>query len=1045
MTTSPLAARTEKVVYEFDVFRVDPVRRRLLRAGEQVPLTPKAFSILMVLLESRGEVVEKEELIRRIWPDTYVTEANLTQNVSALRKALGERANDHRYVVTVPGLGYSFVAEVVEVPRESSGEVQLVGPTPVPAAPALPEAAPSGDSGAVPLLPALSPAAEPRRSRRERRVLVAGLALGLLIAVAGIALVLLYQRGRAAPAGGGRESARPVAPRPAIAVLSLRNLSADQSESWLSTALSEMLITELSFGSQARVISGDEITRLRDTLASSNTEELSAENLRRLHDLLGTDLVVVGSYLTLGKSAGDKMRIDLRVLRAPEGETVTSLARVGTEENLFELVSTVGRELRRRLQWTDPSPAEVRAVLALRPANPEAARPYWEGLDRLRAFDSRGARDLLQRAVAADPSSPVIHSALSLAWMGLGYDEKAREEAERAVGLAATLPKEDRLAIEARFDEAKKDWRKASEIYRSLWTFYPDNPEYGLRLANALSASGGGAEAMAVVAELRKLPAPAGEDPRIDLAEAQIAKRVADLELQIRAAKTAAHKGRRLGESQVLAEALMLQGDGLILSGRPQDATPLYREARELFAKSGNASALAVLLFHFGVALHEQGNLAEAERMYQGSLATLSRIGSIQGVATLQANLGALYKDRGDMPHAEELLEKARASYTASGDRVLGSRTLNALGTVLAARGDPAGARQCFEQTLNIARQTGNRVDEARAIRYLGTDLALRDSLKEALRLHEQAYALTSRVGDPVRGASMLASAAADLMRLGDLAEARRRLTQALEMKRQGDDRIGIAEVLGLLARLQHRLGNLAEAHKLGREELDLARRIGSPSLAATALRNLSRWSLATGDLAGARRQLDEAVRDHVAGGETLAAAAARVELADLALREGDAAAAARLASAAADWYGRRGMRGHRSRALALRSRALVVEGRPAEAWKAAAQAHAISEQSEDLELQLAVVTAMAPAGVAVGRTAETLGHLSWAIAEAARIGDVEAGLEARLYLGALQSKSGDPLSGRATLDAVRRDAEARGFKDVASRAELATLRGPLL
>src|SRR3982751_813532 len=125
MATSPQPPGAEKQVYEFDGFRVDPVRRRLLKGGEQVSLTPKAFSILVVLLENRGEVVEKEELIRRIWPDTFVTEANLTQNVSSLRKALGERANDHRYVVTVPGRGYSFVAEVVEIPRESTSEFTI--------------------------------------------------------------------------------------------------------------------------------------------------------------------------------------------------------------------------------------------------------------------------------------------------------------------------------------------------------------------------------------------------------------------------------------------------------------------------------------------------------------------------------------------------------------------------------------------------------------------------------------------------------------------------------------------------------------------------------------------------------------------------------------------------------------------------------------------------------------------------------------------------------------------------------------------------------
>src|SRR4051794_12153573 len=152
MATSPQPPGAEKQVYEFDGFRVDPVRRRLLKGEEQVSLTPKAFSILLVLLENRGEVMEKDELIRRVWPDTDVTEANLTQNISSLRKAPGERANEHRNGVTGPGRGYSFGAEVPETPREAPGEFLTPRETPRPANPpppppvAPPVAAPSAPS-----------------------------------------------------------------------------------------------------------------------------------------------------------------------------------------------------------------------------------------------------------------------------------------------------------------------------------------------------------------------------------------------------------------------------------------------------------------------------------------------------------------------------------------------------------------------------------------------------------------------------------------------------------------------------------------------------------------------------------------------------------------------------------------------------------------------------------------------------------------------------------------------------------------------------------
>jgi DNA-binding winged helix-turn-helix (wHTH) protein/TolB-like protein len=101
-----------KLVYEFANFIVDPVRRRLLRDHEAVAITSKAFDTLLILIERRGITVSKSELMNQVWPDTAVEENNLTQQISALRRALGERPNDHRFIVTVPGRGYSFVAEL---------------------------------------------------------------------------------------------------------------------------------------------------------------------------------------------------------------------------------------------------------------------------------------------------------------------------------------------------------------------------------------------------------------------------------------------------------------------------------------------------------------------------------------------------------------------------------------------------------------------------------------------------------------------------------------------------------------------------------------------------------------------------------------------------------------------------------------------------------------------------------------------------------------------------------------------------------------------
>lgn len=111
--------------YEFGPFRLDPVRRLLLKGTEPVSVTSKVFDTLLALLESSGEVLEKDELMERVWGDTIVEEASIAQNIFVLRKALGERANEHQYVVTVPGRGYRFVASVNEVRSNGDGPGEL--------------------------------------------------------------------------------------------------------------------------------------------------------------------------------------------------------------------------------------------------------------------------------------------------------------------------------------------------------------------------------------------------------------------------------------------------------------------------------------------------------------------------------------------------------------------------------------------------------------------------------------------------------------------------------------------------------------------------------------------------------------------------------------------------------------------------------------------------------------------------------------------------------------------------------------------------------
>src|SRR5712692_6882851 len=112
--------KPEKHFYDFGPFRLDVVEKVLFREGEVVPLKPKAFDTLLVLVESSGHVLDKDELMKSIWPDTVVEENNLNQNISALRRALGGGENADQYIETLPRRGYRFAASVRESRDESA-------------------------------------------------------------------------------------------------------------------------------------------------------------------------------------------------------------------------------------------------------------------------------------------------------------------------------------------------------------------------------------------------------------------------------------------------------------------------------------------------------------------------------------------------------------------------------------------------------------------------------------------------------------------------------------------------------------------------------------------------------------------------------------------------------------------------------------------------------------------------------------------------------------------------------------------------------------
>lgn len=209
----------DNLSYEFGRFRVNVAERVLLRDGEIVPLTPKVFDILLTLVENSGQVVSKEELMKRVWPDTYVEEGNLTQNISLLRKALGESPGGVQFIETVPRRGYRFVAAISEKATVVSEKSTAFAPVPSVEIP-------------VPVVAA---------SHAKRRTPMVLFAAGLVIASIIGVMYFTSKAGNTAAIGS-------------IAVLPFVDESANPDAEYINDKIAESLINSLSKLPQLRVV-----------------------------------------------------------------------------------------------------------------------------------------------------------------------------------------------------------------------------------------------------------------------------------------------------------------------------------------------------------------------------------------------------------------------------------------------------------------------------------------------------------------------------------------------------------------------------------------------------------------------------------------------------------------------------------------------------------------------------------------------------------------------------------------------------------------------
>ena len=570
-----------------------------------------------------------------------------------------------------------------------------------------------------------------------------------------------------------------VAIRRSVAVLGFENTTGDPDTAWISTAISDFLTTELGAGGEVRAVPSESVAQARSELGIDQVTTLGPETLGRLRDLLATDLVVLGSYTVLGEGTETTIRLDTRVQDVHADEIVILQSVTGSRGDLASIAIGAAGEIRKRFGLDVIADSTTSQAF---PSNPEAARLYAEGVVRLRSFDPAGARDRLEQAAVAEPDSPLIWIELANAWTKLGYGINALDAAERAKDLSEGLGRELRLRIEGQYQLLAGRMNEAVDSFRSLWVVYPDNLEYGILLAEAQVAAGMVEASLDTVAELKALPKPLSEDPRIDLAEAKAAGESGDANRQAAAAERVVEASLRIGSSVLEAEGRLALGSALRATGQLDRALTELDAARRLEQAAGNRAGEAQAAYSLARTYLAQGeieaaiseteiclatareveariiegnalNLLGSIRLHQGDIAAalevftaalqLQRdVGNRSGEADAFNNMALVQMWSGDFVASVDSFTQVRAQFRELGKPQMEAATVMNLARIDAVRGDLDGARSLFEEAAGLYRVQENAEALAEALFGLGEVLLTQGDLQSARIRHEEALAL---------------------------------------------------------------------------------------------------------------------------------------------------------------------------------------------------------------------------------------------------------------------------------------------------------------
>jgi eukaryotic-like serine/threonine-protein kinase len=471
----------EKEMYQFGPFSLDPAERVVSRHGMPLSLTPKVFDTLVCLVRNHGRLLTKDELLKQVWPDTFVEEVNLAVNVSTLRKILGEGPQEGRYIVTVPGRGYRFVAAVQRVTNEqgteqtsgnglvassgvdlrttehgfeelhlqkSNGADHSVAPTIRTALPLLSDI----EAGRLPMAPSA------RVSSRGLRWIMA------ILAVLAIALFAVSSRFYLHPEPKLTE-------KDTVVLADFTNTTGDPV---FDDTLRQGLSVQLEQSPFLSMISDNKMNQALKMMGHPAGDRLTPEVTRELCQRIGSKAMLTGTIAALG----NQYVIGLKAVNCQNGDLLTEAQeQAASKEKVLKALDAAAVRLRSKLGESLSTVQEYATPLeyATTPSL-EALRAYSLGRKTRTTKGDAAALPFYKRAIELDPNFAYAYLSLAVCYFNLNETGLAAEYSRKAYELREKVSERERFGIEANYyNFATGELEKAAQTFELWQQSYPRN------------------------------------------------------------------------------------------------------------------------------------------------------------------------------------------------------------------------------------------------------------------------------------------------------------------------------------------------------------------------------------------------------------------------------------------------------------------------------------------------------------------------------------------------------------------------------------------